>query len=819
MPPRPALFEFGTRNFICKSCLSALRKRPTIATTARTPPPWPIRQSSQATHAIAPRRTTPRSPEQEAERLKTLKALGLLKDDPKKPAVRYYEQGEDGKIRSIQDENEFSNALSDPGGDLDARLKELEDQLQGVTEMAKAIEKMGGKEEADKLRRQFSRDSDGNADELLEEPDEQYISSLAIRTLGLSTHKHDRVNKLNKLIRRCSTRVRGENNPVLPKELEALWKTYSSVRIILCKQWETIPIPAWEVLWETLSAENTFNVNRMSHIYALVKDMQEAGVPLRPEQQILALDAMFNDGWQHEAIENHRRHASTLGANPESFGAFWKLGLEMYCRVGDLERAGRVATTILESPHGTDPRFLLPFIKLCAETPTAVKAGFEIYRDLRARLGDSMTIEDYDKIISFFLASGHTEYAMSIFVDMMKSGSIDLAETRSYPPSVANPFFFGKWLKRLIGAGDLEGTLNVLHFMISRGVTPYAIHVNGLIGAWLRSGTTEDVQKAEDMAWKLINTRIQFVELRRRRSDVPNANLYIMSDGWPRATLETFSLLAENYKERSLTAEMVPLWQALQKAEMQPNSFMSNQLLFSLLQDGDNETVLPTYQEIFQQYNLKPDSHTFMALWQALRANRFVKIPPEDLGREISRTRALFAEMMKHTSIFRSNDGMEVDDFLARKILHSFRRIEDHAGLLLSYRALRRIANYNPSGMVVFEMMLGTLDLERRTSRHKEASKLFAARAKLDHYLSYRYRELVESGEIEDTNDMFQNVRVEDMPQELRAEETGNFLELHLESAFPDMAEEDAQKLTLEAAEEMGLRAKETQDAESLPSP
>jgi pentatricopeptide repeat protein len=542
----------------------------------------------------------------------------------------------------------------------------------------------------------------------------------------------------------------------------------------------------------------------MSHIYALSKDMQQSGIPLRPEQQILALEAIFIDGWENEAIENHRRHVSTLGANPETFVPFWQLGLQMYCRVGDLERAERIASTILESPYKADPRFIQPLIKLCAETPAAVEKGFGLYRGLRASLGDSMTIEDYDTVISYFLASGNTEHALFIFVDMMKSGSVDLVGVRQYPPSVANPFFFGKWLKRLIGAGELEGASSVLRFMRSQGITPRAIQVNGLIGAWLRSGAADNVQNAEDVAWAMINARIQFVELRRRKSSLAGINLYPSGDAWPRANLETFSLLAENYKERGLTGKMGPLWQSFQEAEIAPDSFMLNQLLLSRLQEGGGETVQAAYQETVSRFNLKPDSHTFMALWQALPANRFTRIHPKDFDREATRTRALFAEMIKYASVFKSGDGMEMDNFLARNILHSFRKIQDRVGLLLAYRALRRIFKYNPPDMVIFELLIGTLDLERLAKR-REGSKLIRARTSLDHYLAHRQRELVKSGEI---------VEGEGIPLEMRAEETGNFLELQLETAFSEMKEEDAQRLAIEVAEEMDLQTRATQDAE-----
>ncbi|KAI1820246.1 hypothetical protein F4861DRAFT_523896 [Xylaria intraflava] len=792
MSPAPALFEFGTRKFICNSCLAALRKRSTVT-------PWPIRQLSQVADARAPTRPKQRSPEQEAERLKTLDTLGLLKDNADKISVNYFEQGEGGSIRRLQDANEFNQALVDPGGELDARLKEFEDQLRGVTNLAKAIEEMGGKEEADRLRKQFD---DSNPDDLLDELDHTPIPALAIPISGLKSHSQHRINKLNAWIKRCSKAL--EKNAILPNHTQGLWRTYSAARTALSGRFGTVPGPTWELLWKVLSSDYAFNVNCLSHIYFLAKDMQSAGISLRPEQQLLALEAIFVDGWKNEAIENHRRHASTLGADPETFVRFWELGLQMYCRAGDLERAERIASKISESPYEANPRFIQPLIKLYAETPGTVETGFKLYRDLRVNLGDSMTIEDYDTIISYFLASGNTEYALFIFVDMMKSGSVDLLGVQHYPPSIANPFFFGKWLKRLIGAGDFEGAFNVTRLMRSHGITPRAIQVNGLIGAWLRSGVVDNARKAEDVAWAMINARIQFVELRRRESALAGVSLYPSGDGWPRANLETFSLLAENYRERGLTTKMGPLWQSFQEAKIASDPFLMNQLLLSLFQEGKGDTVQSTYEKWIKEFKFEPDSHTFMILWQALPANRFTSIRSLNLSTETSRTRALFAEMVKHMSIFKSKDGPAIDNFLARNMFHSFRKIRDRVGLLLAYRALRRILDYNPPDMVVFELLLGTQDLERLGKR-REGSKLIQARMSLDHYLVHRHRELEQSGEIK---------AGEEMPPEIRSEETGNYLELQLESALSDEERDEAQHLFIEAAKEMGLQTGASQEAE-----
>ncbi|KAI1263113.1 hypothetical protein F5Y18DRAFT_396072 [Xylariaceae sp. FL1019] len=787
MPPRPPLFEFGTRTFVCNSCRSTLRKRSAVA-------PWSIRQSSRVAEALSVSPTKQRRPpEQEADRLKALEALGLL-DDSNEVKINFFEQNKDGSIHPLETEEEFGQAFTDPGGQMKAQLDEIDSQLGSFNEFSKFMKTLGRIKKPDDQTDQIT-----GVDDVPEVKEPSSISDLAIPINGLNGNRQDRIHRLNNWIRRCSKLSTKDN--ILPKDIQGLWKAYAAVRTTMTGRWQTVPLPTWEVLWQVLSADHSFNTSRMSHIYALTKDMQQSGVPLSPQQQLLALEAMFADGWKDEAIENHRRHVSTLGANPETFVQFWELGLQMYCRTGDIERAERVAETIYQSPYEKDPRFVLPLIKLCAGAAETVERGFKQYRNLREALGDSMTIEDYDSVISYFLTSNNTEYALFVFVDMMKSGSIDLVGVQNYPPSVANPFFFGKWLKRLIGAGDYAGAHNVLRFMRDQGIIPRAIQVNGLIGAWLRSGAADDVQKAEEVAWAMINARTQFVELRRRRSDLPGVNFYPTGEAWPRANLETFSLLAENFRERGLGPKMRRLWQAFQAAEIAPDSFMSNQLLMLHLQEGKGELVADLYKEMTKRFNVKPDPHTFTALWQGLAVNRLVKVPSGDLDEEISKTRALFSEMIHSISAFRTTDGLDIDRYLARNILHSFRKLEDRAGLLLSYRALRRAFSYNPQDVVVFELMIGTLDLDRLAKR-KDGAKLINVRRALDYYLAHREQELVKSGEIREGKSM---------PAELRAEETGNFLGHHLEAPFSQMDEEKAQETVREAAEEMGLQKRPAQ--------
>ncbi|KAI1501766.1 hypothetical protein F5X99DRAFT_381614 [Biscogniauxia marginata] len=783
MPARTSLFDFGTRNFICRSCRSNLQK------SAQ----WPVRYSSQTVQAHAPPKSNHETPDQDNERLKTLQALGLLDNGPK-ISVNYFEEGKRGRLRRLHNQDEFSESLTDPGGEMGARLKELEQQLEQATQLVKAIEEIGGKEETNRLRQQFAFEPDSRSQAAGVENNLQPPTGLRVVANDLSLKKCeiDALVRLNKYIQVACNAV--DYGRVTSRVITKLWGGYSRLRQIILRRWASVPPAAWDFLWNVLSVDENFNPNRMPHIFHLAKDMHQLGVTLRPEQQLLAIEAMFVNGWKEEAIENYKRNIPKLGTNPEISLEFWQLGLRMYCLTGDLEQAEQIIDTILESPQEKDPRFLMPYIRACAQSPETVEKAFEAYRRLQAALGDPMVIEDYDQVISYFLIVSQVDYALYVFVDMMKAGTIDLYRKRYYPHSVLNPFFFGKWVKRLLVNGDLEGAHKVFLFMRTKSIVPMAIQVNGLLGAWFRSGLAGNVQKAEDMAWLMINSRIQFVQMRRRDSALGDRVLMQRSgDGWPNATIETFCLLAENYKIRGIHSKMEELWKAFREAEIAPDVMMMNQLLFSYLQDGQGEHVAPVYRGLARKYSIKPDPRTFMALWQALPINRLSRVLPSRFGKEIPNIRTLFAEMMKFAPVFEEG----VDVFLARRILHSFRKVDDTIGLLLALRALRQILGFTPPEAVAFEILVGSEDLER-TAKGRGWNRLVDARARADRYLKHKQQELVQSGELK---------AGDSLAPEMIKEETSNFLELRLEAQIspPKENADHIEKAIKRAAQEMGL--------------
>jgi hypothetical protein len=821
MPSKASLFDRGPRDYICRSCLSALRERPRLA----APPSWHLRASSS--QAAAPPQSTTQPAGDESERMKTMRKLGLLKEGRSKKdmvKVNYFEEAEGGKLRRLADGEHFANSLSDPGGQIASELDEMEKEFGDAKKLLDILEKAGieeGSLSPDILENQLKKALESK--QPLGSEAINALDDLSERLDGSSTDRFlisielDDPNAPRWTIKERTSIIRLNNNLELAarqldrgkvnKQGFELWKWWSMARRPLSLNWAAVPSATWDVLWDVFATESTQNPNRWAHIQNLARDMAEAGVTTTPQRQLMAIEAMFAQGWYKEALENHRRCVSTLGAEPATFLEFWQLGFRMHCQSEDLVRAERVADIIVNSPHPVDARILFPLIRAYARNPETVDKAYEKYQYVRSALGTSMTIEDYDEIISHFLAGHQTEMALRIFVEMMTEGRVQLQKSAALPPSISNEFFIGKWLKRLIGTGNYEGAYGALGYMKTLGVMPRPMVINVLLGAWLRSGAVENLERAETIAWAMINSRIQFVQKRtelresqstfvttRQSGSTPSISVRQTGDGWPKATLETFSLLAENYKNRAVHGKMEELWKAFALAEIGPNTFFLNQMLFSLLQNGEGDKVADAWRNVAQEYrgdDIKPDAWTFNVLWQSLTINRLQRILASERTREVETSRELFAEMVGYASIFQQ-EGINYQH--ARNIMHTFRQLEDPVGMLVAYRALRQVFNLERPGSMALELLVGTTNPEKAAGRAKMRNKLIMATQRIEYFLSQRRKEMVQARELQEG---------QEMPEEVKNAEMADFLDMHLQSQLADV--ENADELFKQVAQQMGV--------------
>ncbi|KAK3330403.1 hypothetical protein B0H66DRAFT_60364 [Apodospora peruviana] len=741
MPPRtPFSLDLSRTSYVCQSCVTNLR--------AQGPQLWLTRSVSNVSRRAQPLR--PRSAPVRGK-LKTRAATPALKQDLQRVLaetlaqddkaaqdherdnagqppvdIRFFDEAKPGQLRELKSSEEFGDVSGGLDSEIETAITDLEGQMLNMLGLLKRLEKEGDQDKADELRKQFKKTlRDQYKGRIGPEADDYK----ALHIPGFSGPRQRSIAALNKFLARESL-VKG--GVPRHKDLLECWKSYSAARKTLAMSWASVAPEVWDFLWMILSWEGTQNPNRMRHVYVLARDMHAAGVTLRSSQQLLAIEAMFIEGWQEEAIESWKKAVVTLGSKSDTFKAYWELGARMCCLYGDTYRAQRAVDTLLESAEDPNPRIIIPLIRALAAKADTQKQAWEMYQRLRELLGDDMKIEDYDEVISSFLTASGTEDALQAFVDMMFSGAIDIRGRTRLPIAVGNHFFIGKWLKRLIGAGDLDGAYKVVLYLRAKGVVPSPIQLNGLIGAWLRSDIAENVEKAEQLAWDMIRSRLSFVRLRRRGaameqqrirfydptvSAVPSA--YNPDDPelniGTRASSETFALLAENYCTRGLHDRLEGLWEVLGEAEINTSAFFMNQLIRSYTQNMQASRAVEFYEEMTRNRGVRPNAHTFLALFGTLSVNRLIHRDPSLSEIDITAARRFFRDMVEAEWTFESMDTFQ---FLPRTILFSLLKAKDFTGMIVAARTMRELFQFVPSEPLLIELASGTVTLRVKTQRN-----------------------------------------------------------------------------------------------------
>jgi pentatricopeptide repeat protein len=699
--------------------------------------------------------------------------------------VNFFDEVVPGRYRKLRDSEEFSNALSGLDPDVEAMINDLEHKLKDTAQLVKMLDKYGMKDKADELRQVYKLDKQSENATNLWIPDDSWRTP----------YQRKHVTQLNSFLRSAKY-INAE--AVKPTDIKRTWKHYSAARRALSAAWDRIPAEVWDFLWRILAWEGDGNPNRMSHLFILIKDLNAARITLTESQQLIGIEAMFLEGYQAEAIELWKKSVSSLGFKPgdSTYREYWELGVRMCSHHGDLERAERAANVLLDSSPETDPRILIPLIRACAQKEVTIDKAWELYHRLRELLGEDMQIEDYDEVIGSFLSTNHTEYGLQSFVDMMFSSPIDIRGKTKLPSAVGNQYFLGKWLKRLIGAGDLEGAYSVLKYMETRGIMGSAIQFNGLIGAWIRSGAADALEKAEELGWAMIRSRLMFVELRQRQAAVEwPLKLRVQATDEvaglrfvPKATLETFSILAENYRGRGLQDRMNELWAAFNQAEISTDAFMMNQMIETYVQNAKFKTALEFYYSMTQKHHIVPNAHTFLALFNSLAVNRLIVKTEEHIEEDHVLSRRFFKEMVDYPWFF---DGDWIHGALPRLVLHSFLKLQDYAGMLAATRAMGELFWFVPTEALLLELAAGTKAVRSPSKRNMEL--MINSSKKIEVWLQQRHKELQAEGR-----------SLENLTPEDRARELGLVLE-KLIFFKATVTEEQLRPLYDKAAREMGV--------------
>ena len=435
-----------------------------------------------------------------------------------------------------------------------------------------------------------------------------------------------------------------------------LWQWYSRCKASLPGFTSQIPESAWEAIFRS----QTIGENRLEHLRSISEDIISSGKGLDNQKMLVYVYSLHMTGDTDLAVSRWQAARHEVLADHTAAPDFWRLGVELYTASGQLTEAEDLAFEAIDPNDASSYRILTPVISGWASTGNRVhlQKAWTCYLKMRAGMGKQITEDDYETVSTGLLKSQRPDLALAVFKDMLVArDKLEQDSTRLYqqamgyvgglqqasvteeqvnqisigaltflPRRLQNKFFYGKWIKKLIGLGEVDAAGAVIELMYERSVQPDARHVNGIIGALFRDGKAESVERAESMAWAMIKKRIEFVEQRKLASHEAKRESTLQTPKGvsvplfiqrivPRANVETFSILLLRYFEEGQDGYAAYLTDQLARAEIATNTFIVNQWLLRSLRKHKPEVVWKMYLD--NKPIAFPDLNTFVCLWNA----------------------------------------------------------------------------------------------------------------------------------------------------------------------------------------------------------
>lgn len=533
-------------------------------------------------------------------------------------------------------------------------------------------------------------------------------------------------------------------NPTSTERRKELWRWYSRGKHNIPALPRMMPAKAWDVLWQTQAVPSPTNPERLQHISQILGDMISVGQPLTREQKYAYIDTLLElnntdlalQRWQEEYSSGHAPRHKVL-----------ELGISIFIRRGDLNQAHRILQEALKRYPEKDPRIILTLIGANVEAGNDHMA-FALYLLLRSCLGGKMGMEEYDAVALLFLNNKKKDLALAVFRDMMLHGkealrrgffdqdkqdhlyqallnridvlqssatspldvnNVSLAALSAMPHQWQNKYFYGSWLKRLIGLGQLDAATKVVEIMYERGIDPDTKHINGLIGAFLRSYDPELQERGVSLGWSMIQQRLNFTFRRRegKRQEhgavVPsihetNGDLDIptfVARRVPRASMETFNVLVLHYVVKEKWAHVRHLHRMLRPAEYNMDSFFMNHLLQTEFYTNGQQVAWRSF--IKYAKSVSPDMETYRFLWTA-ELNHVDRQKTQErsgfpLPRQLMSVMLTWLSSLDEKQVSIAKEAFDIEIYA--KIMQSFCSDSDFAGGLVAVHALaQRLGHY-----------------------------------------------------------------------------------------------------------------------------
>ena len=682
---------------------------------------------------------------------------GLISE---KPTVRWYQQlfpwstkrepisGEFGFAGERYDEAKWLKGLKDK---YDAEVREMEGEG-GKTTIEPLLAALP-EEDAKKVREEIRKSDleDTRREKIVEAIERRLITLLPKKEeleilCHLPPEKRPYLNALNDNLFKASRDVK---NPHLRK---ILWQSYARCKAFLPPFLHLLPGKSWNILWNSQQSTTPEDPHWSPHVIILAEDMLQNGKRLDIYQRILYVEALNMQNHHGKAIEQWKELKGDISDDHRRASDEHELlGVRLFASHGDPTKAEKIAFNFLGANKHEESRILIPILHAWTQRgdDIGIQHAWALYLRFRTHVGNAIMMDDYDNISMAFLGAGRTDIALAVFKDMMLTGQrtgeestelykksvgmmertqltavtvddinrISLTGLITLPQRLQNKYFYGSWLKKLLGMGAVDAAAQVVELMHERGVKPDSRHLNGIIGAWLRFGGDKHREAAEKMAWAMIQERLDLVSTRRHDhtssttndpgiADLPVPH-HLQRSNTP-ATIETFALLLQNYGRRSQHENLQRIRTTLDEAEIRPNVYFINHLLYYDLRRGQHQAAWIKYRDMCS--TVEPDLETFACLWDCEKAHLDNLMIHS--GDKFPDPRQLMSEMMNWFSVLSTKAGKrkaiqeEFSKELYQQIIRCMGLASDPEGLLVALYALRESFGFYPDSEITRTIIL-----------------------------------------------------------------------------------------------------------------
>lgn len=471
------------------------------------------------------------------------------------------------------------------------------------------------------------------------------------------------------------------------------------------------------------------------------------------------LERKYMAGHEREAVESWKDNRHHYLEAPE----FLDTGARLYALEGSPDQAREIMDRLLELEPAwhVSVRLVVFRAYTSSQEKHHLEKARQMYQSMKTEiggygsaemLGDNSSIEMYDNCLLGFLEAHSLPDARQVFRDMAEAGHLDYTGSRlqiervlrrihrlyalatsvssmsavaldaiAVLPVAYHSHLFSDWMMYSYTQNSPQMVAQILDMMVDRGYQPEPGHFEFLLRALFRTKEPDNVLKAENLGWKMVeevrlsstlvggsvpNSRVSAIKKKLKTVSVLDPDSPIQA---PAANVETFALLMSHHAKRLQWEHVDFLSRQLREANIAPNCTIMNVLINNKIRQGQYEEAWRIYKTLTgdeaHDGSVFPNGETMRCLWKILQLAYITQAKTGRENLDLPTPRELLRETREWWELVRYRPdaqrfrrgliGLSKNE-AHRLLLHCFSQAHDLAGALVAFHVLHIEWNVYP---------------------------------------------------------------------------------------------------------------------------